>query len=558
MKRRSLLAGAAAATAATAITTLDWLRLFRREGVPGTAKDWGVAAAIADENPDPSFLIYWFQEGGWDGYSMFNPVDTPNHAELVIPSGTLAPNPTWSQQRYRPTGFGKTLATSKTKGNISYGYLAEDGLDLFDDLAVVSSHQGNPFHSGGRWDYHYGTYDHNLAGKRSDDERTVLQAFCEARGASFLLPHIAWHRWLSDGELAFPNYPEGTGYYEKLGPPHAHTIYGKTPTDLRNVLKAVGTLTSNARDDRVRKFAANLHGNFLKDKNGESVKAFDAAVKIHAAQVGKSGLAFSPAQLFTDPALREEFGIKGPDEATSSAEVNGNPARSKETPQVNVQAMMTYELMTKGISVGFHIESRDVRGFDTHYGRKKVFETKGQIDQKKMMAQHLWSPLKAFVNRLKTTQYKDSGKSYWDYSTIVLASEMGRYCYGDVEKIISDAEGNKYDRIMGQDICEHSKVNSVAFLGGKVKGNQQWGRVGTESLDSIPLMPDGTLDPNYDGATGQLKAGKAATPGSFVPGPGHVYATALALAGVDPDKLKAEGKGKNKSPALAFLGPKKA
>jgi hypothetical protein len=550
MKRRTLLAGAAAATA---ISTLDWLRLFRREGVPGTKKEWGIASAVADENPDPSFLIYWFQEGGWDGYSMFNPVDTPNHAELVIPAGELKPNPSWSQQRYRPPGFGSTVATTKTKGNISYGYLAEEGLDLFGDLAVVSSHYGNPFHSGGRWDYHYGTYDHNMSAKRADTERTVLQAFCEAKGANALLPHIAWHRWLSDGELAFPNYPEGTGYYEKLGPPHAHTIYGKTPTELRNVLKQVGTLTSNARDDRVRKFAANLHASFLKDKNGESVKAFDAAVKIHAAQVGKSGLSFSPSQLFTDLALREEFGIKGPDEATSSTEVNGNPARSKETPQTNVQALMAYELMTKGISVGFHIESREVRGFDTHYARDKVFQTRGQQDQFKKMGANLWSPLKAFVNRLKTTEYKDSGKSYWDYSTIVLASEMGRFCYGDVEKILTDAEGTKYERIMAQDICEHSKVNSVAFLGGTVKGNQQWGRVGGQTLDAIPIMPDGTLDPAYDATTGQLKSGQKQSAASFVPGPGHVYATALALAGVDPAKALAEGRGKNKSPALSFL-----
>ena len=167
-------------------------------------------------------------------------------------------------------------------------------------------------------------------------------------------------------------------YYEKLGPPHAHTIYGRTPTALRNVLKQIQSLTSNARDDRIRKFVDNLHGNFVKEKNGPSVAAFDAAVKIHAAQVGKDGATFSPAQMFTDPALREEFGIHADDEATSAAEVNGNPARSKDTPRVNVQAMMTWELLTKGLSVAFHLESRDVRGFDTHYKRTSVFETKGQ------------------------------------------------------------------------------------------------------------------------------------------------------------------------------------
>jgi hypothetical protein len=554
MKRRSLLAGLAAAGA---ISTADWLRWFRTQGVPGTKKELGLAEAVAGEDPAPNFLIYWFQEGGWDGYSMFNPLDTPNHAELVIPAGELHPTPGWSDQRYRPPGYGTSpVNPPKTQGNITYGYLAQEGLDLFPDLAVLSSHHGNPFHSGGRWDYHYGTYDHDMAKPREMNERAVLHAFAEAYGASYLLPHIAWHRWLSDGELSISGYPDGTGYYEKLGPPYAQTIYGRTPTMMRNVLKQIQSLTTNARDDRIRKFVDNLHTNFLKEKNGPSVAAFDAAVKIHAAQVGKVGVSFSPAQMFTDPALREEFGVHADDEATSAAEVNGNPARSKDTPRVNVQAMMTWELLSKGLSIGFHLESRDVRGYDTHYKRSSVFQTKGQQSQADRLKTELWGPLKVLVKKLKETQYKASGKSYWDYTTIALASEMGRFCYGDVEKILSDADDKKYDRILDQDICEHSRVNSVAFLGGTVKGNRQWGRIGTGSLDAIPLLPDGTLDPAYDAVTGLLKDGKTADPTSFVPGPGHVYATALALAGLDPVKLTADGKGKNTSPPLAFVTKK--
>ncbi|MCU0655026.1 MAG: DUF1501 domain-containing protein [Polyangiaceae bacterium] len=551
MKRRALLAGLAAGSV---ISTTDWLRWFRANGVPGTGKELGIASAVADEAPDPSFLIYWFQEGGWDGYSMFNPIDTPNHAEMVIPAGELNPNPGWSKQRYRPTGYGTSpLDPPRTQGNITYGYLAKEGLDLFGDLAVLSSHYGNSFHSGGRWDYHHGTYSHDLAAQREADERTVLQAFAEAYGASYLLPHVAWHRWLSDGELSLSSYPEGTGYYEKLGPPHAHTVYGRTSAELRKVLQQIQTLTGNARDDRIRKFVDNLHGNFLKEKNGPTVAAFDAAVKIHAAQVGKIGVSFTPSKMFNDPALREEFGVKGDDEATSAAEVNGNPARSKGTPRVNVQALITWELLSRGLSIAFHLESRDVRGYDTHYKRTSVFQTKGQQDQAERMKSELWDPLKALVKKMKETPYKATGKSYWDYSTIVLASEMGRYCYGDVDKILADADDKKYERIMDQDICEHSRVNSVAFLGGRVKGNRQWGRVGSSTLDAIPLLPSGALDPAYDPVTGELKPGANPDPSSFVPGPGHVYATALALAGLDPIKLKAEGKGRNESPPLSFL-----
>lgn len=556
MNRRTLLSGLAAAGAAGAITTADWLRWFRSNGVPGTKKELGIAEAVADEGPDPNFLIYWFQEGGWDGYSMFNPIDTSNDATMTIPAGELHPNPSWSNQRYRTPNYGTApVNPAATKGNITYGYLAQEGLDLFPDLAVVSSHHGNPFHSGGRWDYHYGSYNHDMAKARAADERTVLQAFTEAYGASYLLPHIAWHRWLSDGELSVSGYPEGTGYYEKLGPPYAHTIYGRTPGVLRSVLKQIQSLTTNARDDRIRKFVDNLHTNFVNGKNGPSVASFDAAVKLHAAQVGKVGVTFSPAQMFADPALREYFGIHADDEATSAAEVNGNPARSKDSPRTNVQAMMTWELMSKGLSIAFHLESRDVRGFDTHFSRKAVFDTKGQQDQAKRMKTELWDPLKALVQKMKGTEYKASGKSYWDHSTIVLASEMGRFCYGDVEEILKDSADDKYGRIMDQDVCQHSKVNSVAFLGGRVKGDRQWGRVGSSTMDAIPLLPDGSLDPAYDAVTGELKAAKPSD-GSFVPDAGHVYATALALTGLDPDQLRKDGKGRNTAPALAFVTKK--
>ncbi|HZH04511.1 MAG TPA: hypothetical protein VEY30_12065, partial [Myxococcaceae bacterium] len=232
MKRRSFLAGA---TTGAAISVLDWLGYFRRFGVPGTAKTLGLAEAAAQAlAPNPRFLVYWFQEGGWDGYSMFNPVHTANDADRTYAPGTLNPSPPWSSQIYRPKGYGTApLNPPQSAGPIRYGYLAEDGKSLFNDMAVVSSHYGNTFHSGGRWEYHYGKYGYSLSAERKADERTVMQAFCEAYGASYVLPHVSWHRWLSDGELSIPSFPEGTGYYDKLGPAYAHTVYGRTPTEMR-------------------------------------------------------------------------------------------------------------------------------------------------------------------------------------------------------------------------------------------------------------------------------------------------------------------------------------
>ncbi len=552
MKRRTLLGAAAG----TAIGVLDWLSFFRRVGVPGTSKSLGLAEAAAQGMGEPRFLIYWFQEGGWDSYSMFSPVDTPNHALLTIPAGTLAPSPSWSSQLYRPRGYGPALGSAvaprtHAATGITYGYLADDGAELLPDMAIVSSHLGNTFHSGGRWDYHYGKYASYtpLTAQRRPTERTVMQAFCEAYGSGFPLAHVSWHRWLSDGELEEANYPEGTGYYEKLGPAFAHTIYGRTPTEMRNRLALLGNVTSAARNARVRAYTEDLHTNFLRDKTGESVRAFDSAVRIYKQLNGSSGVVVNPAAMFTEAALRTEFGVTVANETTNSTSVNGNPARSKDSPSVNAQALMTYELMTKGLSVGFWIENRQIRGYDTHQDRRGIMTSRGQSDQKTMLRNDLWTPLKTLVAKLKATPYGTSGKSYWDLTTIVLASEMGRTIQGDVAPILasSDPDATKYTKIMEQDCCQHWRVNSVAFLGGNVQGGKQYGRVGTSSLEGIPIrLTDGSLDPAYHPVTGVLNGTK--DPNSVITNAGNVYATALQLSGITPT-----GKGLNTAPPMPFI-----
>lgn len=529
MKRRAFLTGLGATYA---ISTLDWLRFFRRNGVPGTTKTLGIAEAAAQVAGEPRFLFYWFLEGGWDGYSMFNPVATPNDA-------VNSTRPV-EQQLYRPNVGGALDANGlypvATQGAIKYGHLATEGRSLFNDMAVVSSHHGGTFHSGSRLNYHMGSYRFSLQGKRGPDERSVMQAFCEAYGASKLMPHISWHNWLADGELAIPNYPEGTGYYEKLGPAYAHTIYGNTPAVMRQRIEAIKRSAGNTRDAEIHKFVDNLHANFMKDKNSETVKAFAAAVEVHRTFVS-AGSNIDTTKLFTDPTLRGEFGITENDEKTQSSGVNGNEARSKNSPNTNVQALMAYELMTNNLSNGFWIESRNIRGFDSHRGRRSVYQNKGQTDQKAAMDANLWKPLAALVNRLKNTEVPGRpGDRYWKYTTIVLCSEMGR-------SLGSDKPGDD------EDVCQHWNTSSVAFLGGTVKGNTQFGGVGRESLDSIPILPSGALDPAFDPATGLLKNGATKSADSFVPTAGHVYATALDLSGIS----KANQKGKNEAPPLSFV-----
>lgn len=192
--------------------------------------------------------------------------------------------------------------------------------------------------------------------------------------------------------------------------------------------------------------------------------------------------------------------------------------------------MMTYEMIKNNLGIGFFIESRDVRAFDSHRNRAFVFGQGGQYNQKNLMDANLWNPLKALVNRLKTSNHPATGKPFWDYTTIVLCSEMGRSLGGEDD-----------------DVCKHWEVSSTAFLGGTVKAGTQFGRVGTQSLEGIPMLPTGALDPNYDANTGMLLAGKSKAAESYVSDAGHVYATALACSGI------AAPKGKNARPAMQFV-----
>ena len=525
--------------------------------MPGTSSDWGFAKArAADEGQaggpqEDRFLVYWYVEGGWDSYSMLSPIDTPNNAAVSIPPNTLTPSPSWSDHRYRARNFGSgDRGLTTTTNGIRHGYLAKDGADLFSDAFVLSSLKGNTFHSGGRFDLHYGNYNRNLASRREDDERSVMQAFAEAKGSSFLLPHISWHRWLSDGELDLGQFPDGHGYAEKLGPAYAHTIYGRTPRDLKARLAATGDVSKQGRRRIVRDYSERLHEKFLRGREtGQSVKSFASALEIHRSLSDRQG-EFDVRNLFDDDALKDRFGIQDGDEFTTATSVNGNPARSKESPHIRMQAMMSYELMRAKVSCALWLESRDVRAFDSHRSRAQVLNEDSNSDQLNLVREEIWSPLKNFVRELKATPMPGAASAtMFDRTTIVLCSEMGRTISGDVSGVVADAGRTveaRYQDILAQDVCQHWHVSSAAFIGGNVRGGQQVGGVGSQTLDIIPITNSGALDPAYDPSTGLLRQGQSST--GFTPDAGHLYATALQLAGVDP-----AGKGRNNRPPLSFI-----
>ncbi len=532
-----------------ALTSADFLRYFRAHGAPRDEQADRLAADAVQANDSGRFLTYWYLEGGWCGYDMFNPVMTDNNVHRRLER--------ISHERYRVLDWGEDDYTIRKHGNIRHGYLANGGRGLMGDMAVLSSMHTGSGHSRDRLKIHMGEYNFRQSEEREEDERSVMQAFAEVYGQAYALPSLSWHWWLSDGELNEVQYRGRRGYFHGLGPVHAHTIYAGTPAKLKRIIEQVQQGSRDEVNRAVEAFLDRSPSAFLSDVNLESVKSYHSAREIYR-QLNERGNSIAPNTLkglFQDRELREAFRVSREDELTTWRSVNGNKARSKFSPNVNVQAMMSFEMMRAGLSCGFFIESRDVRRFDSHFSRKNLWgrdgrKPVGMPDQTRMMAEDLWTPLSAYVERLKATEYRDTGESYFDRTNIVITSEFGRSIHGNVDGILKKniSEQEKTKQIGGQDISAHWKVTSCAFLGGNVNSDSQFGKIGEATLMAIPILPDGTLDPHYDPQTGKLLPEKKQHPQSFIPGHGHVYATALALSGIDP-----QGRGRNERPPLPFI-----
>src|SRR5206468_2251438 len=129
-------------------------------------------------------------------------------------------------------------------------------------------------------------------------------------------------------------------------------------------------------------------------------------------------------------------------------------------------------------------------------------------------------------------------------------SEFGRTIHGAVKDIAKKTapDMQKQKEIDAQDISAHWKVTSAAFLGGKIKGNRQYGGIGEHTLLAIPLLLDGSMDPAYDPRTGEIIPGRTRNQQAAIPNHGDVYATALHVSGINP-----KGKGRNDRDPLSYI-----
>lgn len=549
MNRRGFLSRTAQATGALAAA--DFFSYSLSDGLNSLSPALtGAVKDHAKEASEPRFLIYWFMEGAWMSYDMFGPV-VPVRNDANFSELPRDPND-WgviSDHIYRT----KDLSPEdfRRHGEIFHGPLAEDGRELFGEMAILSSALTGSGHTRDRFKAHYGQYTVDMKARREPDERTVLQAFCEQAGRPYLLPNLNWHRWLSDGELDIAAYPEGTGIYHALGPAWAHIIYPQTPKFTRSLVTQTLAMRNDARNHSVQRFLEQPRRKLLADRNSPELQSFASALDVYKRLIQGNDESVDTKSMFLDPKLREEFEVEPADEEIHFELINQTLPRSKNTPNINVQAMMMFEMMTKGLSCAGWLENRLVRGFDHHWSRKKILSGY-PFDQKEMMRRELWAPLKTFVRKLKETEYADTGNSFYEYTTIVLSSEFGRTVGGNIESILENSdldEAEKREQILSQDISAHNPVNSCAFLGPRVRGGAQFGWVGQKTFQPIPIHPKtGELDPRYD-RDGNLRDGyQEPSDGFIMPNHGHIYSTALKLVGADPS-----GAGRNDSPHLPFI-----
>lgn len=536
-----------------ALTAADFLGYLVAHGDPKQGRAWAqTVKAKSKEAQNPHYLIYWFIEGGWESYDMFSPLMSENNVLKRLPPEQM------SKERYRVLKFGQPGWDIKKEGNIRYGYLAEPGRSLFPEMAILSSMHTGEFHSGERLKAHMGSYNLRLQEDRGPDERSVMQAFSEVYGRPYVLPHLSWHWWLSDGELNEVQYTGRKGYYHALGPAHAHTLYAGTPANLRHFLQRMQTNSSDVVNRQIQNFLDTSHTSLARDKDMEVIKSYNSAREIYE-NLATSGAHLNRSlvgSLFTDPVLKEKFKVTPADELITYQSINGNKARTKFCPNTNVQAMMVYEMMRANLSCAFWVETRDIRRFDSHNGRQGLWEKdrvtpRGQPVQTEGLQAQLWDPLLTLVDLLKSTPDKTTGRPLWEHTTIVLTSEFGRTIHGDVDGILASSvsEQDKQKMIDDQDISQHWKVTSAAFLGPKVKGHAQYGGVGEKTLLAIPILPDGSMDPAFDPVTGEEIPGRTRSDKSWIPNHGDVYATALHLA----DIAKKDQTGRNDRAPLPFI-----
>ncbi len=129
-----------------------------------------------------------------------------------------------------------------------------------------------------------------------------------------LLPHLSWHRWLSDGELNEVQYTGRKGYYHALGPRHAHTNYVGTPANLRKMLLRAKAAADDVVNQAIQHFLDTPHAYLTDDKYAEAVRSYNSARDIyqHMTEMGMQLDEVMLSKLFTDSELRDRFEIDDP------------------------------------------------------------------------------------------------------------------------------------------------------------------------------------------------------------------------------------------------------
>ncbi len=121
----------------------------------------------------------------------------------------------------------------------------------------------------------------------------------------------------------------------------------RPPKFTRNLIRQTLAMRNDPRNHAVQRFLEQSRRNVLADRNSPELKSLASALDVYKRLIEGSPERIETKTLFLDAALREEFDVTPADEEVHFELINQTFPRSKYTPNINVQAMMMFEMLTQ-------------------------------------------------------------------------------------------------------------------------------------------------------------------------------------------------------------------
>ena len=413
------------------------------------------AAYFRPNGPTDHYYIFVYFAGGWDILLSLDPRDPRD-----FHSGNLSD--TLIQPAYELLDDeGHWTDIIQTPSGITFGPYIGDIVNHADKVAVVRGMSMETLtHEAGRRRFITGKVPTGLLARGSS-------------GATWLASHLG-------GEELVPQISVNVESYNVDQPAFASALKVSNVPDLVRALEpaqsALAELEERQIDELLRQAA--LCPNPQKSALWQASEQARIGVRAMIEADLASHFDFQANSLQME-ALRDHYGIA----ATGSSALT--------TPEA--QAAMATTVLKQGISRVVSVRA-NTQSLDTHYDQWTTDQ--GPIQERG------WNAIARMIEDLETTQYKNTGDSWLDHTTIVAFSEFSRTA-----------------RVNANTGRDHSLTNACLLVGGGVRGGQVIG-----ASSNIGMEPTGT----------NLLTGLPDQGGEVVK-PEHILRSLMVDAGISED-----------------------